>query len=162
QLRAEGSALSIASPAGVIEVTLRVGGEHNVHNALAATAATLALDAPLAAIRRGLEGFGAVSGRGVTTRLRNGALLIDDSYNANPDSVRAAIDLLARAASPRVLVLGDMGEVGDQGPEFHREIGAYARQRAIDGLLCLGEATRASVAAFGGGATHCRDVDELI
>jgi UDP-N-acetylmuramoyl-tripeptide--D-alanyl-D-alanine ligase len=161
-LRADGCALSIAVPAGVIEVNLRVAGEHNVHNALAATAATLALDVSLAAIRRGLEGFGAVAGRGVMTRLRNGATLIDDTYNANPDSVRAAIDWLARCAPPRVLVLGDMGEVGTQGPAFHREVGAYAHQQGIDVLLCLGEAAGESVAAFGNGATHCIDLEALI
>ena len=162
ELRPDGSAVSIAVPAGVIEIALPIAGEHNVHNALAATAATLALDVPLAAIRRGLEGFGAVAGRGVTRRLLNGATLVDDSYNANPDSVRAAIDLLGGCPKPRVLVLGDMGEVGDQGPAFHREVGAYARERGIDALLCLGEATRESVAAFGGGALHCADVEALI
>jgi len=162
ELRGDGSRLSIALPAGVIEVDLHVPGEHNVHNALAATAAAHALDVSLAAIRRGLDGFGAVAGRGVTSRLRSGALLIDDTYNANPDSVRAAIDLLARAAAPRVLVLGDMGEVGTQGPAFHREIGAYAREHGIDVLLCLGDATRESVGAFGGGSTHCVDIDALI
>jgi UDP-N-acetylmuramoyl-tripeptide--D-alanyl-D-alanine ligase len=162
QLRPDGSALSIAVPAGVIEVALRVAGEHNVHNALAAAAATLALDVPIAAIRRGLEGFGAVAGRGVTSRLRNGAVLVDDSYNANPDSVRAAIDLLSRCPSPRVLVLGDMGEVGEQGPAFHGEVGAYARRVGVDTLLCLGNATVESVAAFGAGARHCPDVETLI
>jgi UDP-N-acetylmuramoyl-tripeptide--D-alanyl-D-alanine ligase len=162
ELRPDGSALSIAVSAGVIEVGLRVAGEHNVHNALAATAATLALGLPLAAIRRGLEGFSPVAGRGVVGRLRNGATLIDDTYNANPDSVRAAIDQLVRCARPRVLVLGDMGEVGNQGPDFHREVGAHARQQGVDALLCLGEATRESVASFGAGATHCADVDALI
>ncbi len=161
-LRPDGSALSIAVPAGVIDVSLRVAGEHNVHNALAATAATLALGVPLAAIRRGLEGFGAVAGRGVTSRMANGALLIDDTYNANPDSVRAAIDVLARCPSPRVLVLGDMGEVGDQGPAFHREVGLYAREHAIDVLLCFGEAARETAAAFGTGALHCADLDALV
>jgi UDP-N-acetylmuramoyl-tripeptide--D-alanyl-D-alanine ligase len=161
-LRADGSTLSIATPPGVLQVELRVAGEHNVHNALAATAAALALGVPVAAIRRGLEGFGAVAGRGVVSQLRNGATLIDDSYNANPDSVRAAIDQLARCETPRVLVLGDMGEVGDQGPAFHREVGAYAKERQVDLLLCLGDATQASAAAFGEGATHCADIDALI
>jgi UDP-N-acetylmuramoyl-tripeptide--D-alanyl-D-alanine ligase len=162
QLRPRGSALSIALPTGVVEVDLQVPGAHNVHNALAATAATLALDVPLAPIRRGLAGFGAVAGRGVTGRLANGATLIDDTYNANPDSVRAAIDQLTGNASPRVLVLGDMGEVGEQGPVFHREVGAYARQAGIDVLLCLGDATRESVAAFGEGASFFPDVETLI
>ncbi|MCP2937291.1 UDP-N-acetylmuramoyl-tripeptide--D-alanyl-D-alanine ligase, partial [Salmonella enterica subsp. enterica serovar Typhimurium] len=72
----------------------------------------------------------------------NGALVIDDTYNANPDSVRAAIDVLAQVASPRLLVLGDMGEVGDQGPQFHEEVGAYAAARGIERLLTLGELAR--------------------
>jgi UDP-N-acetylmuramoyl-tripeptide--D-alanyl-D-alanine ligase len=89
-------------------------------------------------------------------------VLIDDSYNANPDSVRAAIDLLAEAAPPRVLIIGDMGEVGDQGPQFHQEIGAYARERGIEVLLALGDATPATVAAFGPGGQHFDAIDALI
>jgi UDP-N-acetylmuramoyl-tripeptide--D-alanyl-D-alanine ligase len=73
------------------------------------------------------------------------ATLIDDTYNANPDSVRAAIDVLADLPGPRLLVLGDMGEVGSQGPAFHAEVGAYAHSRGIDTLLALGEQTRESV-----------------
>jgi len=79
---------------------------------------------------------------------RSGAMVIDDTYNANPDSVRAAIDVLAQRATPRVLVLGDMGEVGNAGQQFHEEIGVYARQRGIDYVLGLGEAMRAAVQAF--------------
>jgi murE/murF fusion protein len=87
-------------------------------------------------------------------RLENGRVLIDDTYNANPDSVRAAIDVLASLPAPRVLVLGDMGEVGNNGPAMHTEVGAYARTRGVDTLLTLGEATRDSVLAFGQGAQH--------
>ena len=162
QLHPGSSALSIAVPAGVIEVSLQVPGAHNVHNALAATAAALALAVPLSAIRRGLEGFGPVAGRGVTSRLRNGATLIDDTYNANPDSVRAAIDLIAGSPAPRVLVLGDMGEVGDRGPTYHREVGAYAKQLGVDVLLGFGAATAEAVVAFGAGATHCADIEALV
>jgi UDP-N-acetylmuramoyl-tripeptide--D-alanyl-D-alanine ligase len=91
-----------------------------------------------------------------------GATVIDDTYNANPDSVRAAIDVLASHASPRVLVLGDMGEVGDDGPAFHREVGAYALERGIDALHTLGDAARDSAAAFGAQARHAADVSELV
>jgi murE/murF fusion protein len=84
-----------------------------------------------------------------THRLSNQRVLIDDSYNANPDSVRVAIDVLAALPAPRVLVLGDMGEVGENGPEMHREVGAYARERGVEHLLTLGEATRESARAFG-------------
>src|SRR5262249_52402533 len=88
--------------------------------------------------------------------------VIDDTYNANPDSVRAAIDILATCPTPTVLVLGDMGEVGEQGAEFHREVGAYARQKKINGLLALGDATRHAVEAFGGGGRHFDSVESLV
>ncbi len=160
-LSRDGSALSIATPVGLIEVGLTVAGEHNVHNALAATAAALAIGIKPADIAAGLAAFTPVAGRGVRHVLANGALLIDDSYNANPDSVRAAIDLLATLAGPRLLVLGDMGEVGAQGPAFHAEVGAHAKARGIEHLYALGEATRASVAAFGGGR-HFDTIEALI
>ncbi len=160
-LRPDGSELEIASPAGLIRTGLAVPGAHNVHNALAATAAALAIEVPVAAIAAGLAGFAAVAGRGVRTSAPGGATLIDDSYNANPDSVRAAIDLLAAAAAPRILVLGDMGEVGARGPEFHREVGAYAKRRGIDVLLGTGPAVRDACAAFGAGAEHFDDIDAL-
>jgi UDP-N-acetylmuramoyl-tripeptide--D-alanyl-D-alanine ligase len=146
----------------VIEATLVVTGVHNVRNALAAAACALAIGVEPRAITNGLERFRPVSGRGVRLRTREGALLIDDSYNANPDSVRAAIDLLAGFAAPRVLVLGDMGEVGDRGLEFHREVGAHARVRGIESLYALGTMTHETVAAFGSGALHFGDVEALL
>jgi UDP-N-acetylmuramoyl-tripeptide--D-alanyl-D-alanine ligase len=161
-LRADGAELEIATPSGLISTRLAVAGEHNVRNALAATAAALAIDVPAAAIAAGLAAFTAVGGRGVRLSLPGGATLIDDSYNANPDSVRAAVDLLAGAPSPRVLVLGDMGEVGSRGAEFHREIGAYARSRGVDVLLALGEAMRDACAVYGPGAEHFAEVEALI
>ena len=101
-------------------VALQAAGEHNVRNALAAIACTYAAGVPAEAIKRGLDAFAPVSGRLQKKAAANGAVVIDDSYNANPDSVRAAIDVLAKAAAPRVLVLGDMGEVGDAGPRVPR------------------------------------------
>jgi len=88
-------------------------------------------------------------------------MLIDDSYNANPDSVRAAIDVLASLSAPRVLVLGDMGEVGDNGPAMHEEVGTYARERGVNHLLTLGQATRASATAFGTQAIICETHEEV-
>lgn len=160
-LRTEGSRLALATPAGAFEVELPVPGEHNVHNALAAAAAALAVGIAPAAIVAGLAGFVPVAGRGVRHRLAGGALLVDDSYNANPDSVRAAIDLLATLPAPRTLVLGDMGEVGAQGPAFHAEVGAYARARGIDTLLALGTASADSARAFDGGR-HFSTVEALL
>jgi UDP-N-acetylmuramoyl-tripeptide--D-alanyl-D-alanine ligase len=91
----------------------------------------------------------------------NGSLVIDDTYNANPDSVRAAIDVLAAAPAPRTLVLGDMGEVGSEGIAFHEEIGAYAQSHHIDRLFTLGTLARHATQAFGQGAVHFDDMDKL-
>ncbi|TKC90912.1 UDP-N-acetylmuramoyl-tripeptide--D-alanyl-D-alanine ligase [Trinickia terrae] len=171
----EGNRLRVATPDGAFEATLQVLGEHNARNALAATAAAVASGVPLEAIKRGLEAFEPVKGRLQVKRAALGALagatVIDDTYNANPDSMRAAIDVLAAQAAPRVLVMGDMGEVGDHGPEFHREVGAYARERGIHALYALGDASRDACAAFSvgtGGASasqaahHFDDVSALV
>ena len=120
-------------------VRLQAAGEHNVRNALAAVACTYAAGVPLEKIKLGLDTFAPVSGRLQKKQAVNGAVVIDDTYNANPDSVRAAIDVLSKAAAPRVLVLGDMGEVGTQGREFHEEIGAYAQDKGIETVLVTGE-----------------------
>jgi UDP-N-acetylmuramoyl-tripeptide--D-alanyl-D-alanine ligase len=161
-----GNRLAIVTPDGPLDVELKVLGAHNAHNALAATAAALAAGVSLDAIRRGLEAFEPVKGRLQVKRAAlgelAGATVIDDTYNANPDSVRAAIDVLAAQAAPRVLVLGDMGEVGDEGPAFHREVGAYAKERGIDALYTLGQAARDAVAAFGANALHAGSVGELV
>jgi len=159
---ASGSELRISTPAGPIETSLALAGAHNVHNALAAAACGLGLGLPPQAISAGLAGFRGVPGRGTRSTMPGGAVVIDDSYNANPDSVRAAIDLLAGQPPPRLLVLGDMGEVGSQGPAFHREIGSYAQARGIDALLATGELSRETVAAFGPGARHFGEVAALI
>ncbi|WP_322016059.1 UDP-N-acetylmuramoyl-tripeptide--D-alanyl-D-alanine ligase [Paraburkholderia sp. J12] len=161
-----GNRLAIAAPQGHLEVELQVLGAHNAHNALAATAAALAAGVSLDAIGRGLEAFLPVKGRLQVKRAAlgelTGATVIDDTYNANPDSVRAAIDVLVAQHAPRVLVLGDMGEVGDEGPAFHREVGAYAKERGIDALHTLGDAARDTSAAFGANALHAQSVGELV
>jgi UDP-N-acetylmuramoyl-tripeptide--D-alanyl-D-alanine ligase len=160
-----GAKLEISTPEGSLEVALQVLGEHNARNALAATAASIAANVSLDAIKRGLEAFEPVKGRLQVKRAvlkpMEGATVIDDTYNSNPDSMRAAIDVLASQPSPRVLVMGDMGEVGDQGPAFHREVGAYAAQRGIDALYALGDASIDSSKAFGAGR-HFTDITSLI
>ncbi|MDQ2150761.1 bifunctional UDP-N-acetylmuramoyl-L-alanyl-D-glutamate--2,6-diaminopimelate ligase MurE/UDP-N-acetylmuramoyl-tripeptide--D-alanyl-D-alanine ligase MurF [Alcaligenaceae bacterium C4P045] len=152
----------LVTPAGSADLRLPVPGAHNLRNALAAAAAGQAAGAPLSAIVQALENFSAVAGRMQKRQMDDGSLLIDDSYNANPDSVRAAIDVLSHLPQPRVLVLGDMGEVGDNGPEMHREVGAYAREQGIDALYTLGSATPASVEAFGQAGRACADVEEIL
>ena len=148
------------------EVQLAAAGEHNVRNALAAIACTLAIGVDVAAIKCGLETFVPVSGRLQRKLAQHAgyvdALVIDDTYNANPDSVRAAIDVLAQVAAPRLLVLGDMGEVGNEGRKFHEEIGAYAQQRGITQLLTLGRLAFDASTAFGPGAKHFMDIEALL
>ncbi|QKO22919.1 UDP-N-acetylmuramoyl-tripeptide--D-alanyl-D-alanine ligase [Rhodoferax sp. BAB1] len=151
------------TPAGPLAYTLRVAGLHNVKNSLAAAACALAAGVPLSHIVLGLEAFEPVKGRSRALALQLGGrtlTLVDDSYNANPDSVRAAIEVLAGLPGPRLLVLGDMGEVGSEGPRFHAEVGAYARERGIEQLYALGEQTAQSVAHFQGGR-HFDDVEAL-
>jgi UDP-N-acetylmuramoyl-tripeptide--D-alanyl-D-alanine ligase len=160
-LAGEGSDLDLATPAGNAHLHLAVPGQHMALNALAAAAASLHAGVPLAAVAGGLAQFRPVPGRLVGRTATCGAMVIDDTYNANPDSVRAAIDVLARASGERWLVLGDMGEVGAQGPAMHREIGAYARRAGISRLFAAGDLAREAVAAFGAGATHAASVDAL-
>jgi len=162
--RANGFGSDLSIVAGIHQFQLRLGaiGAHNVRNALAAVACALAIGIDIDAIRRGLESFVPVSGRLQKKSAANGACIIDDTYNANPDSVRAAIDVLAQAAAPRILVLGDMGEVGAEGRRFHQEIGAYARTRGIEHLLGLGELTPDATAAFGTAGQHCSDLERLL
>jgi UDP-N-acetylmuramoyl-tripeptide--D-alanyl-D-alanine ligase len=148
------SELVLRTPQGEARAVLAIPGLHSVRNAIAAAACAYAAGVPAAAIGRGLSAFRPYPGRMQAKRTTNGATLIDDSYNANPDSVRAAIDVLAGCPRPTVLVLGDMGEVGEAGPAYHREVGEYARARGIGALYALGEASRESAAAFGEGARH--------
>ena len=157
-------ALLLQTPAGASTVQLRVAGWHNVKNALAAAACALAAGCPLDAIRRGLEAFAPVKGRSqIKHYQRDGqtVTLIDDTYNANPDSVRAAIEVLGSLPGPRWLVLGDMGEVGDNGPAFHREVGAFAKARGIDALWTVGSASTHAAEAFSG-SRHFDDIASLL
>jgi UDP-N-acetylmuramoyl-tripeptide--D-alanyl-D-alanine ligase len=161
QPNAFGSNLAVGIGNQKFAVRLAAAGLHNVRNALAAIACTFAIGIPLDVIVRGLESFVPVNGRLQRKTARNGATIIDDTYNANPDSVRAAIDVLAQAKEPRVLVLGDMGEVGSEGQLFHEEIGAYARDRNITRLFTYGELARHASDAFGVSAKHHDDLASL-
>ncbi|NGR09731.1 bifunctional UDP-N-acetylmuramoyl-L-alanyl-D-glutamate--2,6-diaminopimelate ligase MurE/UDP-N-acetylmuramoyl-tripeptide--D-alanyl-D-alanine ligase MurF [bacterium SGD-2] len=150
------------TPAGNAVLTLHAAGVHNLRNALAAAACAVAAGAPLEAIVSGLEAFHPVSGRLQVHTLPDGHQLIDDSYNANPDSVRAAIDVLAGLPGRRTLVLGTMGEIGANVAAMHAEVGAYARERGIDTLLTYGEDAAHAAAAFGEGAQSFDDIAALL
>ena len=142
---------------------LNIAGRHNILNALAATACALAAGMSLDAIVKGLENFEPVKGRSKSSEWQiegHAFTLVDDTYNANPDSVRAAIDVLAELPAPRLLILGDMGEVGQQGPEFHQEVGAFAKASGIQTLFTLGDLCVHSSKAFEG-ASHFTDMDNL-
>ena len=156
-----GSQVEINARGERVSMVLSAAGEHNVRNALAACAAALAIGIDLRSIARGLTAFTPVAGRLQKKQAANGAIVIDDTYNANPDSVRAAIDVLAHAPSPRTLVLGDMGEVGSEGIAFHEEIGEYARARHIDQLFTVGELARHASRAFGRPARHFETMETL-
>ncbi|MDB5796156.1 MAG: murF, partial [Paucimonas sp.] len=156
-----GSEMTVRVKEHSFTVQLQAAGVHNVRNALAAIACALAIGVHRKAIVRGLESFAPVSGRLQRKRAPNGATVIDDTYNANPDSVRAAIDVLAQGSAPRILVLGDMGEVGQEGRQFHIEIGAYARGRGIEQLFTLGDLAQHASAAFGAHGRQVADVDAL-
>jgi UDP-N-acetylmuramoyl-tripeptide--D-alanyl-D-alanine ligase len=162
ELQTASAHLAVRTPEAAAAFDLPLAGEHNARNALAAIAAAMAAGATLDSCVRALCGFAAVKGRLQIKRSVQGALLIDDTYNANPDSVRAAIDVLAHSAGRKLLVLGDMGEVGDQGRDFHIEIGRYARERGIDALYALGELAVHAVRAFGEGARHYAAIETLL
>jgi len=148
---------ALVTPVGTIAVQLNLLGRHNVANALAAAGAALALQVPLPAIASGLGALQPVAGRGRSLPGRNGALVIDDSYNANPASVRAAIDVLASLDGRRVLVLGDMGELGALEQQAHRDIGSYARAQGLDGLYVTGPLSALAAAKFGEGGKAFAD-----
>ena len=154
-------AFHLHSPSGSTSVQLNLLGRHNVANALAAAAAAHALGIPLEFIRSGLEQLRPVKGRAVAQLTPGGLRVIDDSYNANPLSMCAAVDILAGFSGRRLLVLGDMGELGDWAVEGHRQVGAYAVGK-VDGLYAVGPLMAHAVAAFGEGAKHFADQQGLI
>jgi len=166
-VRAEGLQLGLRSrfrlvtPGGSEFIDLPLPGRHNVMNALAATSLALAVDVPLAAIAGALAQVEAVAGRQRRMQVRGG-VLYDDSYNANPGSLSAAIETLALEASPRWLILGDMAELGPDGPSLHARCGALAKARGIERLYAVGPLSTATAEAFGSDARHFARVEDLI
>ncbi len=157
----------LGAASGVLQYRLAIAGKHNVRNSWAAAACALAAGASPEVIERGLQAFVPVKGRSRALSLVWGGRrisLVDDSYNANPDSVQAAVDLLRELPAPRLLVLGDMGEVGDQGPQLHAQAGRYAHSQGIEHLLATGSLSQSTVQAFvqaGGQAQHFADTAAL-
>lgn len=156
--------LQIQFPEAEIQVQLATLGDHNAKNAIAAAGVAYALKINPEAIRLGLEKFIPVTGRMQSHHLPSfGALgqLVDDTYNANPDSVIAAIDVLAQLPGTRWLILGDMGEVGDRGPEFHAEIGRYAKDQGIEYMYATGDLSVHTVSGFQGHQTEQRQAQGI-
>jgi len=156
-----GERVRVTLPKETFDVSLRVRGEHNVRNALAACAGAHALGVPGATMAAALADFAGVPGRLQRRAAIGGATLIDDTYNANPESMKAAIAVLAAERGRRVLVMGDMGELGADADAMHAEVGRFAREAGIDALLALGPSSRHAAAAFGAGAAHFADIDAV-
>ena len=152
----------LLTPIGSCEVALSFPGRHNVMNALAASAVACAIGVPLATIRVGLEAARAMGGRLLRNKHASTAVVIDDSYNANPGSFAVAIATLAAEPGERVLVMGDMAELGTDAERLHADIGALAKRSGIRRLRAVGPLSRAAVDAFGGGAEHYADQSKLI
>jgi len=162
ELHGLGARLCLVSPEGTVDIALAVPGEHNVRNALGAAAACLAAGACLDAVVDGLGAFTGTRGRLQSGPGVNGATVVDDSYNANPDSVRAAIDVLASTPGRKILILGDMGEIGRTSAQVHDEIGGYAKSKGVDALFALGEMSAVAARNFGDGGQHFRTVEALV
>ena len=155
-------AIELSAAEGAAAITLHIPGRHNARNAVAAAAACLAAGVTMADVAAGLEAFSGVKGRLQRRAGNKGAEILDDTYNANPDSVRAGIDVLAATIGRKLMVLGDMGEIGEASGQFHDEVGGYAKSQGIDRLFAFGDAAQQAVRNFGEGAKHYCNIEKLI
>lgn len=162
QLQDTHSEIQLKTLSGEVALNLPVPGLHNVMNALAASAAALAVGISLSAIGQGLAAYQGAKGRLQSFKGFNGALVIDDTYNANPMSMKVAIDVLSAKAGKKILVLGDMGELGKDEIAMHEEVGVYAKNAAIDALFTLGKHSAAMTLVFGEGAKHYESLELLV
>jgi UDP-N-acetylmuramoyl-tripeptide--D-alanyl-D-alanine ligase len=156
------SEIVLKTPSGVAPARVAAPGLHNVRNALAAAAAAVALDVPLPLIASGLGRFSGIKGRLQRKEGARGATIIDDTYNANPESVRAAIDVLAQSAGKTILVFGDMGELGADSPRLHEALGSHAKSAGIERVMTLGEQAALTAKAFGPGGRHYGRIEDLV
>jgi len=159
---ASGSELDMNTPQGAVSLRLPLPGRHNVMNALAATAASLAAGATLQEVRAGLQGLPPVHGRLQRIVLADAAVLIDDTYNANPASLRAGIEVLALGQGPKWLVLGDMAELGPEGERLHRQMGKLARETGVERLFALGDLAAAAAETFGAHGVTCPSREAMV
>ena len=156
------SLVTFRTPREQFVATLRIPGLHNIKNALAAVASAYVLDVPAGAIAAGLASYTGVNSRLQRKQHSSGALVIDDTYNANPESMQAAITVLAAFAGRTIFVMGDMGELGGNAEAMHATIGEFARRAGVHALFALGEMSAAAARGFGAGARHFSSVDELV
>lgn len=156
------STLMLTANGETREISLQLPGRHNAMNALAAASVCLAAGVALADVAVGLSAFAGVKGRLERKAGLNGALVLDDTYNANPDSVCAGIEVLAATIGRKILVLGDMGEVGAAAAQYHDEVGGYAKSHGVDLLFALGEQAQVAARNFGEGGRHFPNVDALL
>lgn len=154
--------VQLKTPVGEIGFNLNLLGEHNIRNALAASAVAVALQIPLTCIAQAFKDFGGVKGRLTQLAGVNNALVIDDTYNANPDSMKAAIDVLRVQVGKKIMVMGDMGELGADALALHAQIGAYAQKAGVEALYTLGENSVQAAKAFGADARSFDAVDALV
>ena len=157
-----GSVIRLKTPLGEITMRLSLLGKHNVMNALAAAGASIAAGVKLDDIKKGLEKLKAMSGRLEIKPGAKGARILDDTYNANPSSLVAGVEVLKEAEGERVLVLGDMAELGDAAADIHRRVGELARRLGVHRLFAVGELSKSAVAGFGDGAQHYPSQQALV
>jgi len=157
QLSFEGAIFDLCYQEKRYSIKLNTTGKHSIYNALAVSCVALSLGVPMEVIVKGLENFQSVKGRLQRHQTASGVTIIDDSYNANPASFKAAIDVLASASGPKILVMGEMGELGKDEAKYHHEIGVLAKSKAIDTILSFGTLTQHTVSGFGEGAKEYQD-----